>query len=87
MNTTKITQEMIAFHKIAYDNSMSRMNTLHEQTEKLINKFWQKSPMFPEEGKKAISDWMTAYKNGYENYKISMDEHFQKVENYFNKDR
>lgn len=87
MNTTKITQEMIAFHKIAYDNAISRMNTLHEQTEKLINKFWQKSPMFPEEGKKAISDWMTAYKNGYENYKISMDENFQKVENYFDKDR
>lgn len=87
MNTTKITQEMIAFHKIAYDNAISRMNTLHEQTEKLINKFWQKSPMFPEEGKKAISDWMTAYKNGYENYKISMYENFQKVENYFDKDR
>jgi polyhydroxyalkanoate synthesis regulator phasin len=83
MNTLHIAQQMIGFNKSAYDHNIRAMSGLHEQTERVINKFWQKAPMFPEEGKKVISDWMTAYKKGCEDLKNSMDDNFKNVEDFF----
>lgn len=83
MDQKQIAKQMIAFNKTAFDNNFSAMNALHEQTEKIINKFWEKTPMFPEEGKKAISEWMKAYKNGCEDFKKVVDENFKKVEDFF----
>ena len=83
MDPKQIAKQMIAFNKNAFDNNFSAMNALHEQTERIINKFWEKSPMFPEEGKKAISEWMKTYKKSYEDFKSAMDENFKKVEDFF----
>jgi hypothetical protein len=84
MNPKQIAQQMIAFNKTAFDNNYNAMKSLHEQTERIVNKFWEKSPMFPEEGKKAISDWMNAYKKGCDDFKNAVDENFKKVEDFFN---
>ena len=83
MDPKQIAKQMIAFNKSAFDNNFRAMNALHEQTERIINKFWEKSPMFPEEGKKAISEWMKTYKKGCEDFKNSVDENFKKVEVFF----
>ena len=83
MDTKQIAKQMIAFNKAAFDNNFSAINALHEQTERIINKFWEKSPMFPEEGKKVISEWMKAYKKGCEDFKNTVDENFKKVEDFF----
>ena len=83
MDPKQIAKQMIAFNKTAFDNNFSAMNALHEQTERIINKFWEKSPMFPEEGKKAISEWMKTYKKGCEDFKSTVDENFKKVEVFF----
>ena len=85
MDPKQVAKQMIAFNKAAFDNNFSAMSALHEQTEKMINKFWEKSPMFPEEGKKVISEWLKTYKNGCEDFKKTMDENFKKVEDFFNK--
>ena len=39
--------------------------------------------MFPEEGKKAISEWMKAYKKGCDDFKNIVDENFKKVDDFF----
>jgi polyhydroxyalkanoate synthesis regulator phasin len=84
MDAKQIAKEMIAFHKAAFDNNFQAMTLLHEQTEKLINKFWEKSPLLPEESRQAISEWMRTYKKGREDFKKVADENFKKAENYFN---
>jgi polyhydroxyalkanoate synthesis regulator phasin len=84
MNPKQIAKQMISFNKTAFDNNFSAMKALHEQTERIVNKFWEKSPMFPEEGKKAISDWMKAYKKGCDDFKTIVDENFKKVDAFFN---
>ena len=83
MNPKQIAKQMIAFNKTAFDNNFNAMKTLHEQTERIINKFWEKTPMFPEEGRKAIAEWIKAYKKGCEDYKNIVDENFKKVEDFF----
>jgi polyhydroxyalkanoate synthesis regulator phasin len=87
MDPKQIAKQMIAFNKTAFDNNFNAINTLHEQTEKIVSKFWEKSPMFPEEGKKAISEWMKAYKKGCEDFKNAVDENFKKVEDFFNENK
>ena len=84
MDTKQIAKQMIAFNKTAFDNNFNAMKTLHDQMERVINKFWEKTPMFPEEGKKAVAEWMKAYKKGCEDYKKIVDENFKKVEVFFN---
>ncbi len=83
MDPKKIAKQMIEFNKAAFDNSFSAMKALHEQTEKIINKFWEKTPMFPEEGKKAIAEWMKTYKKGCEDFQNTVDENFKRVEDFF----
>ncbi|MBP7340765.1 MAG: hypothetical protein PHG54_05945 [Smithellaceae bacterium] len=83
MDPKQIAKQMIVFNKTAFDNNFRAMQALHEQTERLVNKFWEKSPLFPEEGKKAISDWMTAYKKGCDDFRNIVDDNFKKVEDFF----
>ncbi len=83
MDPKQIAKQMIVFNKTAFDNNFRGMQALQEQTERLVSRFWEKSPMFPEEGKKAITDWMAAYKKGCEDFKTVVDENFQKVEDFF----
>ncbi len=87
MDPKQIAKQMIVFNKTAFDNNFQAMQALHEQTVKLINKFWEKSPLFPEEGKKAISGWMDAYKKGNGDFKNMVDENFKKVEDFFNESK
>ena len=85
MDPKQVAKQMIAFNKAAFDNNFKAMTALYDQTERMISKFWEKSPMFPEEGKKVISEWLKTYKSGCENFKKTVDDNFKKVEEYFNK--
>ena len=83
MDPKRIAKQMIEFNKTAFDHNFLAMQTLQGQIERLVNKFWQNTPMFPGEGKKAISDWMDAYKKGCNDCKNLVDENFKKVEDFF----
>ena len=85
MDPKQIAKQMIVLNKTTFDNNFHAMELLQEQTESLISKFWEKSPMFPEEGKKAIADWMTSYKKGYADFKNMVDDNFKKVDEFFKK--
>jgi hypothetical protein len=39
----------------------------------------------PEEGKKAIKDWMISYRTGCDNFKKLVDDNYSKVEAFFDK--
>ncbi|PKN69913.1 MAG: hypothetical protein CVU54_07725 [Deltaproteobacteria bacterium HGW-Deltaproteobacteria-12] len=84
MDAKQIAKEMIAFNKAAFDNNFQAMTLVLEQTEKIINKFWDKSPLLPEESRQAVFAWMRTYKKGREDFKKVADENFQKAEDYFN---
>jgi len=56
MDPKQMAKLMIAFNKTSFDNNFRAMLVLHEQTERLVHKFRERSPLFPEEGKKAVAD-------------------------------
>lgn len=83
MEQNQIAKQMIEFNKTAFDNSFSAMSAVQDQTEKLVLSFLDKAAWFPEEGKKAMNDWISSYKKGREDFKTAADESYQKVVEYF----
>jgi polyhydroxyalkanoate synthesis regulator phasin len=83
MDQKQIAKQMMEFNKTAFDNTFGAMIVLQDQTEKLVSRFLEKAPWFPEEGKKAITDWINTYKKGREDFKASADESYKKVTDYF----
>jgi hypothetical protein len=83
MEPKQIAKQMIDFNKTAFDNSFEAMAVMQDQTEKMVNSFIEQNALIPEEGKKAVSDWIKSYKKGRNDLKVAADESFKKVESFF----
>jgi hypothetical protein len=83
MEHKQITKQMIQFNKTAFDNSFSAMRMVYEQNEKMVETFLGQASWMPEEGKKAIKDWMSAYRTGCDDFKKMVDDSYAKVDAYF----
>ena len=83
MDQKQIALQMIQFNKTAFDNSFNAMTMVYEQNEKMVTTFLQQATWIPEEGRKAIENWMQSYKKGCEDFKKMADENYQKVEEFF----
>jgi len=59
------------------------MTMVYDQNEKMVGTFLQQATWLPEDGRKAISDWMDAYKKGCDNFQKLVDENYQKVDDFF----
>ncbi len=85
MQPEKITKQILTFQKTAFDNSFTAMVMIQEQTEKIARTMVDQAAWIPEEGKKAIDEWVKAVKKGQEEFKKAVDESFHKVEEFFEK--
>jgi hypothetical protein len=83
MDQQKMFKQMMEFQKATFDNSFNAMSKLQEQGEMMVQTFIDQSPWLPEEGKKAIKDWIKAYQKGREDFKKTVDTNYQKVEDFF----
>ena len=83
MDQKQIARQMIQFNKTAFDNSFNAMTMVYEQNAKMIGTFLEQATWLPEEGKKAISDWMQTYKKGCEDFKKLVNDNYEKVEAFF----
>ena len=83
MDPKQIAKQMIQFNKTAFDNTFDAMIVLQEQTEKMVAMYLDQAPLVPAEGKKAINDWLKAYKKGRGDFKAAVDENYKKVEKIF----
>jgi hypothetical protein len=83
MDQKAIAKQMIQFNKSAFDNSFNAMTMVYEQNEKMVDSFMGQASWLPADGKKAITDWLSSYKKGCEDFKKLVDENYQKVEDFF----
>jgi len=83
MDQKKMFKQMIDFQKATFDNSFTAMSTLQEQGEKVVDMVLNQAPWLPPEGKKAVTDWLGAYKQGRDEFKKAAESNFEKVETYF----
>jgi polyhydroxyalkanoate synthesis regulator phasin len=83
MDPKQIAKQMVDFNKTAFDNSFEAMAVIQDQTEKMVNAMMEQTAFFPEEGKKAVNEWIKTIKKGREEFKSAADENFKKVEIFF----
>lgn len=83
MEQNLLAKQLMEFNKTAFDNSFSAMSAIQDQTESLVLSFLEKAAWFPEEGKKAIGDWILSYKKGREDFKAAADQNYRKVAEVF----
>ena len=83
MDPKRIAKQTFDFYKSTFNNTFNAMMMLQEQTQKVMDMYLEQTTGFPEEGKKAIGEWIKAYKKGSEDFKKAVDESFKKVEDSF----
>jgi hypothetical protein len=83
MEPRKMAKQMIDFYKATFDNSFGALQMMVEQMDRMTNMFLAQVTVFPEEGKKALNEWIKAYKKACEEFKKAVDENFKKAETFF----
>jgi len=83
MDQRQITKGMIEFNKSVLDNTFNAISTIQDQSAKMFTDFMDKANWLPDDGKKAINNWLAAYKKGRDDFKTTTEEKYEKVANYF----
>lgn len=76
-------KQMTQFNKTAFDSSYNAMTMFREHNEKMATSLLDQATWMPEQGKKAITEWMKSYKKGCEDFKKIVDQNYQNLEKYF----
>ncbi len=82
-NQLQMIKQMIQMNKLAFDNSYHMMMTSYDQNKFMLDAVLNQNSGLPAEGKKAIQDWMKAYKKGCEEFKKMLDQSYEMVEKSF----
>lgn len=83
MDQKQVFKQMVDFNKGAFNNAFNAMVMVQDQNETLANTMLNQANWMPEEGKKAVHEWVETFKKGREEYKKTVDEAFKKVEEFF----
>lgn len=83
MDQKQIFKQMVDFNKGAFNSAFNAMVMVQDQTETLANTMLNQATGMPEEGRKAIREWVDAFKKGRETYRKTVDDAFKKVETFF----
>ena len=82
-DANQMLKQMLEFNRTAFDNTFKAMLTVQEQNEKMMNTFLEQATWIPEEGRKLINEWVSAYKKGTGDFKKAADENYKKVVEFF----
>ncbi len=82
MEQLQVLKQMAQMNKMAFDNSFNMMMSAFEQNKLMLNTFLSQPSSLPEEGKKAIEEWLKSYREGCEGLKKLADDGYTMVEKY-----
>ncbi len=74
-----MTKQMIDFQKTTFDNTFNAMVLLQEQSERMGRTVLQQASWLPEDGKKAIDEWISGFKKARDEFKNVIDDSYNKM--------
>jgi hypothetical protein len=83
MDQKVMLKQMLDFCQASFNNAYSANAMLQDQFERVANTVLDQATWLPPDGRKAIQDWVAAYKTGRDNYKKFVDDSYKKVEEFF----
>jgi hypothetical protein len=87
MDQKKVFKQMVEFQKGAFDNSFDALAKFQEQGEAMVNAFLAQAAWLPEEGRRAVTDWMDSYKKARADFRDVVDANFEKVKEFFDSEK
>jgi len=79
MMMEKIAKQMIDFQKTTFDNAFSAGVMLQNQAEQVLSKTIEQNAWLPEEGKRAVDQWLQTLKASRKDFKDIVDDSFKNV--------
>ncbi len=76
----KMLKQIIDFNKATFENTFNVLVTVQEQMERMLKIYMDQTAGLPDEGRKAVREWMDVYKKGCDDFKTSVDEGFKKLD-------
>jgi len=83
MDQKTIVKQILDFNKSTFQNSYNAIVMLQDQSEKMLDTFFSQANWMPQDVKKVMGDWITTCKKGRDEFKKSVEENFNRVEDYF----
>jgi hypothetical protein len=73
-------KQLVDFQKNSFDNSMKLVTTFQNHGEKIFDRVVKQAIWIPEEGKKAIVDWIALCQQGSHDYVETVEKSFQELD-------
>ncbi|MCX7816039.1 MAG: hypothetical protein N2317_00825 [Syntrophales bacterium] len=83
MDPKNFMKQILEFNRLVFDRSFNFLVMTQDQGEKIFNTWMEQARFIPEEGKKAIAEWVKAYKSSRDEFKKRVDEAYKRLEDYF----
>mgnify|MGYP003703000993 CR=1 FL=1 len=83
MNHNQLIKQAIDFNRNLFNNTFNAWELTYGQIERLSTTAMSQASWLPEEGRKAISQWVGACKTGREHYRNNVDAGFDKLAELF----
>lgn len=80
MEPIKIAKQMIGFQRTLIDNTYNTVTVMQDNSENVINSLLKQFAWVTEEAKKPFNDSVTFMKSAREDYKKTVDQGFDKLE-------
>jgi hypothetical protein len=82
MDQKDVFRQMMKFNKQTFENTFNALVVFQDQSEALFNGMLDRATWMPEEGRKAVGDWVKAYKKNREDFRKSVNDGFGKLEDF-----
>ena len=82
MDQSIFIKQFIDFNKTTFNNMLNAMDLFQQQSEGMTASLLDQATWVPDEGKKAIKDWINSVNKGREDFKKIVDDNFGKVEDF-----
>jgi hypothetical protein len=78
------TKQMVDYHKAAFETYYNSVLMMQEQTTKALDNMLKQSPWIPAQTKSFINEWINIYKKVTADFKESVDQNYEKIEEFVN---
>ncbi len=80
---TRIAKQMIDLQRVTLEGLISNLIMFWDQTGSMMNQFLDQASWVPDEGKKAIREWVDSNKKGCETFKTAVRNGYSNLEKCF----
>lgn len=84
MEQQRLAQQIFGFYKMTHDSTIVSIDSIQDQTKKLINFSLDQAPWLPQQARNIIKVWTETYLKGLDGIKAAADAQYRKYETTFN---